>query len=219
MDRRTRLEGAWGTSPRASGGVAALHARAGTVPKGGVGTKAAITYFEETGPANTAAVLELVKQRAAEAGIKSVVLASTRGTTAREASRAFAGTDIRLVVIPHQYGFREEVEFDLALVPELEAVGHRVHWATMLFHTGDLYGTSAPTAIANMLRTFGQGMKVCLEILLMAADGGLVERGERVIAVAGTGRGADTAILATASTSNRLKEVRVHEILCKPLLG
>jgi hypothetical protein len=53
----------------------------------------------------------------------------------------------------------------------------------------------------------------------MAADGGLISRGEKVIVVAGTGRGADTAFLATASTSNRLKEVRIHEILCKPLLG
>jgi hypothetical protein len=61
-------------------------------------------------------------------------------------------------------------------------------------------------------------MKVCLEILLMAADGGMVDRGEKVIVVAGTGRGADTAVLATASTSNRIKEVRIHEILCKPLL-
>jgi len=88
----------------------------------------------------------------------------------------------------------------------------------MLFHTDGLYGTNAPTALATILRTFGQGTKVCLEILLMAADGGLISRGEKVIAIAGTGRGADTAFLATASTSNRLKEVRIHEILCKPIL-
>ena len=179
---------------------------------------ATITYFEETGPANTAAVLALVKKRATEAGIKRVVLASTRGDTARQASRAFADTDIKLVVIPHQYGFRDQVEFDLSLVPELEAAGHRVHWATMLFHTDDIYGTHAPAALANILRAFGQGMKVCLEILLMAADGGLVDRGEQTIVLAGSGRGADTAVLATASTSNRLKEVRIHEILCKPML-
>jgi hypothetical protein len=177
-----------------------------------------ITYFEETGAANTEATLALVKDRAREAGIGRVVLASTRGDTARKASAAFADTDVKLVVVPHQYGFREEMEFDASLVAELEQAGHRVHWATMLFHTDGLYGTNAPTALATMLRTFGQGMKVCLEILLMAADGGLVERGEKVIVVAGTGRGADTAILATASTSNRLKELRVHEILCKPLL-
>ena len=177
-----------------------------------------IIYFDETGSSNTHTVLALVRKRAQGAGIRRVVVASTTGATARKASAALADTDIKLVVIPHQYGFREEVEFDLDLVPELERAGHRVHWATMLFHTDGFYGSNAPTALATMLRTFGQGMKVCLEILLMAADGGMLARGEKTIAVAGTGRGADTAILATASTSNRLKEVRVHEILCKPLL-
>ncbi len=179
---------------------------------------ATITYFEEPGPANTAAVLALAKKRAAEAGVKRIVLASTRGDTARQASQVFADTDIKLVVIPHQYGFGEKPQFDLDLARELERAGHRVHWATMLFHTADFYGTQAPTALANLLRTFGQGTKVCLEILLMAADGGLVAMGEQIIVIAGSGRGADTAMLATASTSNRLKEVRIHEILCKPIL-
>ena len=178
-----------------------------------------ISYFEETGPANTEAVLALARTRATEAGIKRVVIASTRGDTARQASQTLAGTDIKLVVIPHQYGFGEQPRFDMELAAELERAGHRVHWATMLFHTDELYGGGAATALADMLRTFGQGMKVCLEILLMAADGGLVARGEKTIVVAGSGRGADTAVLATASTSNRLKDVRIHEILCKPILG
>jgi hypothetical protein len=179
---------------------------------------ASITYFEETGPANTAAVLALVKKRAKESGIKRVVIASTTGATARQAKEAFADTEIRLVVIPHQWRFREERQFDMALVPELERAGHRVYWSTMLFHTEELYGNSAGAALANILRTFGQGMKVCLEILLMATNGGQIDIGEKVIVAAGSGRGADTAVLATAATSNRLKEVRIHEILCKPLL-
>jgi hypothetical protein len=180
--------------------------------------EATITYFEETGPANTGAVLALAKRRAAQGDIKHVVVASTSGDTARQAAEAFAHAEIKLVVIPHQRGFRDEERFDMTLAPELERAGHRVHWGTMLFHTDGLYGSGAPTALANALRTFGQGTKVCLEMLLMTADGGLVARGEKVIAVAGSGRGADTAIVATASTSNRIKDVRVHEILCKPLL-
>jgi hypothetical protein len=180
--------------------------------------EARITYFEEPGAANTGAVLELAKARATEAGIKRVIIASTTGSTARQASQVFRDTGITLVVIPHQRGFRDEERFDMEVAAEVERDGHRVHWSTMLFHTNDLYGTSAPTALATVLRTLGQGMKVCLEILLMAADGGMVDRGEKVIVIAGTGRGADTAVLATASTSNRLKDVRMHEILCKPAL-
>ncbi len=180
--------------------------------------EARVIYFEETGAANTAKTLALAKEWAIEAGIKRIVLASTTGGTAREAVKVFSGTEIGLVVVPHQRGFRDEERFDMEVAAEVERAGHRMHWGTMLFHANDLYGTSAPTALANMLRTFGQGMKVCLEILLMAADGGCVDRGEKVIVVAGTGRGADTAIVATASTSNRLKEVKIHQLLCKPLL-
>lgn len=180
---------------------------------------AKITYFEEVGPANTDAVLALVKQRAQELGIKRVVIASTTGATARQAAQAFAGTEVKLVIIPHQWRWREERQFDRSLVPELERAGHRVYWSTMLFHTEELYGNNAGAALANMLRTFGQGMKVCLEMLLMACNGGQIDIGERVIVAAGTGRGADTAVVATADTSNRIKEVRIHEILCKPLLG
>ena len=177
-----------------------------------------ITYFDEPGKENTQAVLALVKSRAITASITHVVIASTTGETAREASRFFADTGIKLVVIPHQRGFRDEERFDMAVAAELQQAGHRVHWSTMLFHTGDFFGTNVPTALANVLRVFGQGTKVCVEILLMAADGGAVDRGEKVIVVAGSGRGSDTAMVATASTSNRIKDVKVHEILCKPLL-
>jgi hypothetical protein len=51
----------------------------------------------------------------------------------------------------------------------------------------------------------------------MAADGGHVARGEEVIVVSGTGRGADTAVVAIASTSNKVHDLHITEILCKPL--
>ncbi len=68
-----------------------------------------------------------------------------------------------------------------------------------------------------VLRTICQGMKVCVETVLMAADAGLVARGEEVIAVSGTRRGADTAVVALASTSAALHDLHVTEIICKPL--
>ena len=71
--------------------------------------------------------------------------------------------------------------------------------------------------MATLLRTFCEGIKVCVEITLMACDAGLVQEGEKVIAVAGTAAGADTAIVATAAPSTRLANLRVHEIICKPL--
>jgi hypothetical protein len=177
-----------------------------------------ITYFEEKGKINTPQVLSLAKERAQARGIGRIVLASTRGETARAAAEAFRGTELQLVVIPWQYGFGDAQPFPAELVTELEGNGHRVHFGTMLFHTEELYGMKTPQVMANLLRIFGQGTKVCVEIIMMACDGGCVDEGETVIAVAGSASGADTAVVATAAPSNKLTRLRVHEIVCKPLL-
>jgi hypothetical protein len=71
--------------------------------------------------------------------------------------------------------------------------------------------------MANVLRVFCQGIKVCVEVLLMAANGGLVVTGEKVIAIAGTVSGADTAVVATAAPSTKLAGLHINEIVCKPL--
>jgi len=176
-----------------------------------------IIYFEKPGKENTTNVIRLIKERAQARGIKKVVLASTRGDTARAVAVSFEGTGLHLVVIPWQYGFRDTQPFPQELVAELQGKGHRVHFGTMLFHTEDLYGIRTPQLMANLLRIFGQGIKVCVEIIMMACDGGCIEIGEKVIAVAGAAAGADTAIVATASPSNKMTGLRVHEIICKPL--
>lgn len=177
-----------------------------------------IVYFLEPGERNTETTLDLALARARARGIKKVILASTRGATALLAAKLLTGTDVKMVVVPHQYGFLPDGQrFPSELVPELEQQGHRVYFGTMLFHTDDLYGTRFPTALAMMLRTFCQGMKVVHEILLMAANGGCVAAGERVVVITGTGRGADTAVVAIAAPSTRLHELHITEIICKPL--
>ncbi|MDY6843133.1 MAG: pyruvate kinase alpha/beta domain-containing protein [Thermodesulfobacteriota bacterium] len=176
-----------------------------------------IVYFEKPGEENTPQVLALVKEKAAARGISKVVLASTRGGTARVAADVLEGTGLHLVIVPWQYGFGKTQPFHQELVMELQKKGHWVHFGTMLFHTDELYGTSTPRSMANLLRVFGQGTKVCIEIIMMACNGGCIGLGEKVIAVAGTASGADTAMLATASSSTKLTDLRVHEILCKPL--
>jgi hypothetical protein len=176
-----------------------------------------IVYFEKPGKENTAEVIRLIKEGARAKGIKRIVLASTRGDTARAAAESFKDTGLQLVVIPWQYGFRDTQPFSQELTADLQRKGHQVHFGTMLFHTEDLYGIKTPQVMANLLRIFGQGIKVCVEIIMMACDGWRIDLGERVIAVAGAGAGADTAIVATASSSTRMTGLRVHEIICKPL--
>ena len=70
--------------------------------------------------------------------------------------------------------------------------------------------------IANTLRQISQGTKVCAEIAMMAVDCDAVGIDKPVIAVGGSHAGADTAMVVTPAASNRIRELRVHEILAKP---
>ncbi len=177
-----------------------------------------IVYFEDIGPENTETTFGLVQERQKALGIKKLVLASTTGSTAEKAMEFFRGSGARLIVVPHQYDFRRSGNvFPGELVRALRGEGHEVHFGTMLFHTDGLYESSIPTAMANLLRCFCQGVKVCFEIVLMATDAGLLDGGEKVIAIAGTGRGSDTALVMQAASSQHLKRLKVNEIICKPL--
>src|SRR4030042_1417029 len=168
-----------------------------------------IVYFEKPGVENTEATLALALERAKARGVKTIVLASTRGEVAKLAAKLWAKSGIKIIAVPHQFGFMG-MKFPPELVTELESQGHVVHFSTMLFHTDHFYGMNTPTIMANLLRTFCQGMKVCVEILLMAADGGHVDIGEQVVVVSGSGRGADTAGVARAPTSTHLADLHIQ---------
>ncbi len=179
-------------------------------------------YFEKPGKENTDEVLRIAKKRAEELGIKTIVVASTVGDTAVKAVEVFKG--MRVVVVTHYAGFREPntQEFTDENKQKVESKGAVVLTATHAFFAVDramskkfnmyLLGET----IASTLRIFGQGMKVTCEISLMAADAGLVRTDEDVIAIAGTGRGADTALVLTPVNSADFFDLRIKEILCKP---
>jgi hypothetical protein len=151
-------------------------------------------------------------------GIKKLVLASTTGATAMKAMDFFKGDGVKLIVVPHQFDFhREGNVFPPGLTRTLRESGHEVHFGTMLFHTENLYASSIPALMANLLRCFCQGVKVCFEIVLMVTDAGLLTSGEKVIVIAGTNRGSDTALVMQAASSQNIRKLRVNEIICKPL--
>jgi len=177
-----------------------------------------IVYFENPGKENTAEVIELVLEKAKSRNINRIVLASTRGYTAKAFLDAVEGKDIHLVVVPWQFNLKREGNpFPQELVKELQEKKHVIHFGTMLFDTNDLYGTNTPKALANILRVLGQGMKVCVEITMMACDGGCIKMGEKVLVVAGTHSGADFAVVATAASSTNVKSLKINEIICKPI--
>jgi len=182
------------------------------------------SYFPQPGRDNTDAVFRLVAARARESGIRRVLVPSTTGATALAAAQALAGLD--LVVMTHETGFANdgEQEFLLETRLALEARGIAVHTVTHAF--GGLsramrskFNTHViGDIVANTLRIFGQGMKVAVEITLMAADCGAVRTDETVIAMGGSDHGLDTAIVCKPVNAQRFFDLKVQEILCKPHL-
>jgi hypothetical protein len=77
-------------------------------------------------------------------------------------------------------------------------------------------GNTTAMIIAGTLRRFGEGAKVCIEIVMEACDGGLVPEGAEVLAVAGLGHGSDTVMLIKSRPSKRFLDLEVLEILAMP---
>lgn len=189
-----------------------------------IAREASIVYFDSMGPENTDETLRLAKVRARELGIEKIVIATTKGDTAVKAAKEFK--DYKVVVVTHTTGFLAPGEQELTLENrhEIEKLGATIFTGTHAFG-GVARAVRAAFSthvlgdfMANTLRVFGQGMKVAIEITMMAADAGLVHPDEEVIAIAGTGRGADTAIVVKPAHAHDAFSLRVKEIICKPRL-
>ncbi|MBF0557449.1 MAG: hypothetical protein HQL08_01570 [Nitrospirae bacterium] len=183
-----------------------------------------IVYFEKTGRENTAACLQIVKDSIRDSGYKHLVVATTGGDSGVLFSEAFKGSGINVVVVTHCAGFKEPntVELPEDVRQKILYSGARVFTGTMITHNIETAFASKfnglyPTLIvAQSLRRFGEGSKVCCEIVMMATDAGLIPEGEEVVAVAGTGRGADTVLIIKSAVSKRFLDLKVLEIAAKP---
>jgi len=187
-------------------------------------TQVVATYFDKPGRENTQRTLELARKRAEELGIKTILVASTRGDTGVKACEVFQGYNV--VVVTHSTGFKEPNYQELTAENRaaIEAAGGKILTCQHAFGgvgraVRKKLGTyQLDEIIAYTLRLFGEGMKVAVEIALMAADAGLVRTDEPCISIAGTGKGADTAVVLKPANAQTFFDLRVLEILCKPRL-
>lgn len=178
-------------------------------------------YFDNPGPANTEQTLTLAFERARALGLDEVVLASTRGDTAYRAHEIFSGC--KIVVVTYHCGFN--VPFQQVMNDDtradLQARGMPVVMATHALSgveraVAKKHGGVYPALlIADTLRLFGQGAKVAVEISIMAADAGALS-GKDIVAIGGSGRGADTALVIKPANQSDIFDLRVREIICKP---
>lgn len=181
-------------------------------------------YFEKPGPKNTEETLKLAKERAEELDIQNIVVASTTGETGVKAAEVFKGYN--LIVVSHVTGFRKPnfQEFLPKNRNIIERNGAKTLTTTHAFGTlgravNKKFGTiQVDGIVSNVLRLFGQGMKVACEVACMAADAGLIRTDEEAIVIGGSGGGADTAVVLKPSNTYAFFDLRIKEIACKPRL-
>lgn len=184
-----------------------------------------IVYFPQPGPRNTELTFQAARRRAQELGIGTVVVASTRGRTGATAAEFFQG--LRLIVVTHAQGYREPgtQELEDKFQAEIRARGGIVFTGTHAF--GGIgravrrrFNTyQVDEIMANTLRLLGEGVKVAVEVALMATDAGLVSPQQDLIAIGGTGRGSDTALVLKPAHTQDFFNLRIKEIICKPNFG
>ncbi|MGB9979106.1 pyruvate kinase alpha/beta domain-containing protein [Methanobacterium sp.] len=181
-----------------------------------------IYYFESPGEQNTDKLVELVKQRKEELGIKNIVVASVSGKTALKLKEVM--DDIDIVSITHHTGFKEKGKMEIT-----EADKNKLKEKDITFYTGshalsgvgrgisNKFGGVTPVEIiAATLRLFGQGIKVCVEVTIMAADAGLIPMDSEIIAIGGTAWGADAAVVLEPAHMNNFFDLKIKEIIAMP---
>jgi hypothetical protein len=148
--------------------------------------------FHKAGPGNTEKTLRAAVERARELRIGHIVVASCSGRTAFQLKDLSEESDYegQLVVITHHTGYSEPGVNQLKEEDRsrLKEAGCRVVTAT-----------HALSSISRSYRTKFGGIDL-LEI----------------VAVAGTGRGADSAIVVRPANQNRFFDLKVREIIAMP---
>jgi hypothetical protein len=194
--------------------------------------KRQVYYFEEPGEGNTKWVIEAVSRRLEAGGVEKVIIASTSGKTAVEFARSLKGKAALVCVSEAPYRrewgeqwpclkqmFRRDLEkLGVAIVDRVPYVLHG-----SVLEAARWPGSSPERLVKEILYSFGQGMKVAVEVALTAVSCGYVTPYEDVIGVGGSSKGADTAIILRATYPASLfdkdpaKRLEIREIIAMPL--
>ena len=186
-----------------------------------------VACFDKPGAQNTDETIKFAVERALESGIKHVVVASSSGETGVKVARALKGKGVKVVVVGLHVGFSLPGvrRLEERHARELKGLGVTVVEQTHALSgversiTRRLGGASRVESIAEALRTLmGVGTKVCVEISIMAADGGHVpvDGKAEIIAIGGTHKGADTACFILPAHANNFFDLQIREFIAMP---
>ena len=159
-----------------------------------------LTYYEVSGKENVDKTLKLVKEKTEKLKIKNIVVASTRGFTAEKASEVFKDTNVNLTFVG-----TDRDKFPTDLLRKLDEKGYNVCFS----HEIDY---NYPDPVKNAYRRFSEGVKVAVEIAMIAAQKGYVSTEEDIVSIGKW----DTALIAKPAISDRFQELKIRELICMP---
>ncbi len=181
-----------------------------------------VLYFDAPGEANTKACIERVRHEVEENGYKYVVVASNTGETGVEFAKALKDLETEVYVVKYAQGDEEAADITDDMKKDLTDNNATFFRSPSISLSLDgAFGLKLapmkPSKVAfSALKRFGEGLKICCEIIMMATDKGLLTEGVEAIAVAGTKSGADTVAVIRGAASMRFRTLAVMEIIAKP---
>jgi hypothetical protein len=182
--------------------------------------------FKEPGPHNTEKTLKAAIERAQELGIRYIVVASVGGNTALQAKSLYEQLKYqgKLIVVTQHAGWAEAGRLQLGEETrkrlretgcEVVTSTHALSGISRSFRQ-EFGGIDLPEVVAEAFRRFSQGVKASIESAIMAADAGVVPIDEDIVAVAGSGEGADSALVIRTASQNRFFDLKVREVIAMP---
>lgn len=196
-----------------------------------MGVSKQIFYFNSEGRTNLPKTVDLVIERAEESSIKNIIVFTANGEGAfllKEKLGDNASVKVHAATFPYKQVFFNEdskgnvtENFAGTSLPEIreKIIASGINLIQGVMPLQDIIIPGAKDVknqtINYTLSLLSGGLKLCVQAVLMAVDGGHIEPGEYVIAMS-----ADTAIVARASLSTWLFHpshgFEICEIICKP---
>lgn len=162
--------------------------------------------FDQPGINNTEELLCFVNEWRQIHKVSKIIISSTTGYTVAAAENILKA-DIPFIIckqdISEEYCMERSIYERIAMKYEIYDIPQK-YLQSKISQTG-----------TNILRKVSQGFKVCIELMEYMIDGSILKKDENVIVIAGTLRGADTAVAFKVKE----KSYSVDRILCIPLGG
>ncbi len=191
-----------------------------------------VVYLDKPSPDSTLTVIEAIKPRLSAGDIKGIIVPVTSGRTAEQFTEYFLGERIITVSETQALSFcvnraeteggilRSMVNNRIKRVDKLieKRLNREVFDLALLPFCGEEW-----EAAKEVLYSFGQGMKVAIEVSVAAVELEKAPQLSKVIAVGGNEGRVDTAIVVRTSSKgeafakNYGRRLIIEEIVCMPM--